>query len=128
MANIKATLQAIRALGCTASYRNEGKEYRVNLPSPKGTEATAYYTNDADDAIATARHMAENNPTLSTQLQREISNFRVMLVGPKFTGTDDVWQDCKACGDRHVYRERKDWISTGDVLRWLDGLDSLLRS
>lgn len=33
----------------------DGDEYRV--PGPDGREATAYYTNDKEDAIGTARHM-----------------------------------------------------------------------
>jgi hypothetical protein len=50
----KNTRRAIRALGLTASRRNG--EWRVNLPG--GSEATAYYTNDNDDALATAKAMA----------------------------------------------------------------------
>lgn len=54
MLTVLATKDEIRATGCTARYKDG--EWRVNLPG--GTEATAYYTNDGDDAIATARCMA----------------------------------------------------------------------
>lgn len=50
----KATIKAIRALGLTCTRTAYG-EYRINLR--KGTEATAYYTDDADDALATARYL-----------------------------------------------------------------------
>ena len=39
--------------GMTLVHR--GGEYRVNFRG--GTEATAYYTNDRDDAVATAKAM-----------------------------------------------------------------------
>ena len=51
--SIKATLAAIKATGATA--RCVDGEYRVNTPG--GKEATASYTNDAEDAIGTARAM-----------------------------------------------------------------------
>lgn len=47
-----------RALGF--SLRKKDGEYRLNLVS--GTEATAYYTNDLDDAVGTA--LAEHNRKL----------------------------------------------------------------
>ena len=53
--NVKQTLDAIRATGATVS-RKDG-EWRVN--APKGTEATAYYTEDAEDALLTAQAMME---------------------------------------------------------------------
>jgi hypothetical protein len=52
---VAETLAAIRATGATAR-RREG-EWRVNLPD--GSEATAYYTDDADDAVQTARAMMD---------------------------------------------------------------------
>lgn len=55
--SIRLVLRYIsRNLGMSATYSHEWHEYRVNLPN--GTEATAYYTEDASDAIATARAMA----------------------------------------------------------------------
>ena len=52
---IKDTLSAIRALGLTANW-TQFAEYRINFVG--GDEATAYYTNDAEDAVKTAEHMA----------------------------------------------------------------------
>ena len=57
---IKATLATIRALRMSASHR-EG-EYRVTYPAheminAKRREETAYYTDDAQDAISTAQDM-----------------------------------------------------------------------
>ena len=49
-------IAAIRATGASAKYQDG--EWRVNVPG--GSEATAYYTNDADDAINTARRMMEH--------------------------------------------------------------------
>ena len=51
---IKETILAVRAAGCSCSRTRED-EYRVNLKG--GDEATAYYTQDAEDAIDTARAM-----------------------------------------------------------------------
>ena len=52
---IQQTLKAIRDTGCTAKWNADLKEYRVNLKG--GSEATAYYTEDAEDAVNTARAM-----------------------------------------------------------------------
>lgn len=49
--------EACRALGLTCRMRDG--EYRINFRAlDGGREATAYYTSDADDAIATAHAMA----------------------------------------------------------------------
>ena len=45
---------SIEAMGMKVT-RGMGGEYRVNFPG--GTEDTAYYTDDAQDAIGTARLM-----------------------------------------------------------------------
>ena len=37
------------------AFIRDDMEYRV--PAPNGKERGAYYTNDRDDALATARHM-----------------------------------------------------------------------
>ncbi|HSX22265.1 MAG TPA: hypothetical protein VLE97_05770 [Gaiellaceae bacterium] len=50
---VAGTKAAIRATGASVKYQDG--EWQVNVP--RGTEATAYYTNDADDAINTARSM-----------------------------------------------------------------------
>lgn len=47
----KEVLKLVRATGATVS-RTEFGEYRVNIKG--GNEATAYYTNDGQDAIDTA--------------------------------------------------------------------------
>lgn len=43
-------------IGISLSHGVDDDEFRVNFKS--GREATAYYTNDLDDAIGTGRHMA----------------------------------------------------------------------
>lgn len=53
MTTQKQCIALIRHLGATVKV-SEG-EYRVNVPG--GTEATAYYTDDPNDAILTAKHM-----------------------------------------------------------------------
>lgn len=45
----------VKAVGLVAT-RTECDEWRVNYRG--GSEATAYYTDDADDAVATARAMS----------------------------------------------------------------------
>lgn len=51
----KEAQKQIRETGATVS-RKDG-EYRVNVPG--GTEGTAYYTDDAKDAVGTAKHMMD---------------------------------------------------------------------
>ena len=69
-------------------------------------------------------------------LEEQIVHFRQHLSGPKFVGTETVCNDCHttscpvnkhgvtACGSDTV-TEEKDWISTSDVIRWLDDIRSL---
>lgn len=56
---VKETLATIRNLGISAMYNSEYREYRINyrLDDPRRTEMSSYFTNDAEDAIATARVM-----------------------------------------------------------------------
>lgn len=54
----KQFFEAIKGLGnITARYDSDLKEYRVNLRG--GKEATAYYTDNRDDALDTARAMSK---------------------------------------------------------------------
>lgn len=53
---VKQTIAACRSMGMSCRY-SDG-EYRVNYP--KGAESTAYYTDDASDAIGTARQMSKS--------------------------------------------------------------------
>lgn len=54
MLTLKAAQQLAREAGCTLKA-NQFDEYRVNLRH--GSEATAYYTSDLNDAVNTARAM-----------------------------------------------------------------------
>lgn len=77
---------------------------------------------------------------LMPHLRSEIDAFKAHLLSDKFIGTELVCADCgghiagetseafTACaGCGGIMREqRKDWIATADVLRWLDGFSSLL--
>lgn len=59
---IRDTLHTIRAMSPRLSvrWRSDTREYRVtlaDLATPTDQEACAYYTQDADDAIATAQFM-----------------------------------------------------------------------
>jgi hypothetical protein len=49
------TLKAIRVLGMRARYNSELKEYRIAFPD--NSEASAYYTDNSDDAWQTANIM-----------------------------------------------------------------------
>jgi hypothetical protein len=57
----KATVAAIRAMELSCSVRDG--EYRVAFKdgSPASREASAYYTNDREDAFYTAVKMVENS-------------------------------------------------------------------
>lgn len=62
----KQLYTAVRNLGLTIS-KTCCSEFRINLKG--GTEASAYYTDDKDDALATAvdmhaRHVARNQFTV----------------------------------------------------------------
>jgi hypothetical protein len=76
--NIRETTKAIKALGLTVS-RTDGewpsqrswrrrcqRQLGINYPKLPGVthdrEATAYYTEDNDDALGTAKAMARNEP------------------------------------------------------------------
>lgn len=60
---IGEVLDTIRQMGLTCSYKPLGYkswEFRVNhSPHKGGTEATAYYTEDRQDAIDTAKRMKQ---------------------------------------------------------------------
>jgi hypothetical protein len=67
---VKATIAAVRALGMCCSHNAGAKEFRVSHPRVRGTnpadiEATAYYTNDGEDAVSTARTMSQPRPDAS---------------------------------------------------------------
>lgn len=62
---------AVQRVGMTARYRDG--EWRINYPPPFGTEDTAYYTGDGDDAIGTARDMALRSPELCRLLPESTS-------------------------------------------------------
>lgn len=47
----------LRDQGMVITVSADGNEYRVNYP--RGKEATAYYTNDLDDAVSTGVAMAQ---------------------------------------------------------------------
>jgi hypothetical protein len=51
----KHVIQTCREMGMHCTHDRDHGEFRVN--HPKGSEETAYYTNDGQDAIGTARHM-----------------------------------------------------------------------
>lgn len=53
-----AAVRAIRVLGLTAHLRDG--EIRVTIRGIRNPEDIAYYTNDANDAYATALHMADS--------------------------------------------------------------------
>lgn len=68
--------------------------------------------------------------------RRAVGAFRAHLASSKFQGTEyacphcgrllDPDTTCIRCGSKAV-GERKDWISTADVLRYLDTIDDALQ-
>jgi hypothetical protein len=79
------------------------------------------------------RRLSVNMEHKIARIAQEINDFRVHLAGPKFTGTEKVRAACgihwphihDSCPNCWMW-ERKDWISTADVDRWLAGLLSTL--
>lgn len=63
---IGQVLDTVRGMGLTASYKRLGSfswEFRINYtPYEGGSEATAYYTEDRQDAIDTAKHYRLQKP------------------------------------------------------------------
>lgn len=57
--SIRELKAAIRALGLTCRFLSTTGEFRINYTG--GKEATAYYTEDRDDALATAQQMANTD-------------------------------------------------------------------
>lgn len=51
----KQVLDMIKGLGLSARFISEVKEFRINLKG--GSESTAYYTGDKQDALNTAAAM-----------------------------------------------------------------------
>ena len=83
----RQTLAQIRAMNLTV-----GCEYRI---APKGVskaaaEAAAYYTNDLDDALSTARHMAQ-----------QVSNTEAM-IGALTKSALNVLDMCLTDQQRHI--------------------------
>lgn len=56
--SLKAAKATLKPYGVTI-YKSYGDEFRVNFKG--GREATAYYTNDISDAVATGQLMAIRN-------------------------------------------------------------------
>lgn len=54
--NRSQAINAIRAMGMSVKVVDD--EFRVNYP--KGAESTAYYTDDPEDAVGTAKVMARS--------------------------------------------------------------------
>lgn len=64
------------------------------------------------------QRLQAENKTLREQLavaQQQTTEFMTLLQSDKFTGDEPAHWD----GDEWVEAEAKDWISTGDVNRWL---------
>jgi len=60
MMTLKQATELCREVGMRLTYNRDWNEYRVtpaNLPAHRA-EAVAYYTDDRNDAVATAFHMA----------------------------------------------------------------------
>ncbi len=54
---IRETIDTIRDLGCIAGYNSEYKEFAIRV---RGLPAvTTYFTDDPDDALATAKLMIQ---------------------------------------------------------------------
>jgi hypothetical protein len=81
---VSDTKAAIRATGAGVKYQDG--EWQVNVP--RGTEATAYYTNDPEDATATARAMMSRAGTTARAARAHAA--RAKAEGQKFEVGDIV--------------------------------------
>lgn len=57
---IKHVCTTVRAMGLTCVWLGQTKEFRVNILG--AGDGPAYYTNDGEDAILTARAMIKHRP------------------------------------------------------------------
>lgn len=57
MKTLRKVRDALKVRGITITFDPDADEYRVNFKA--GREATAYYTNDLDDALGTGHAMAD---------------------------------------------------------------------
>jgi hypothetical protein len=64
--NRQQIIAAVEAKDLDCSYKSSTGEYRINLRiKDGGTEQTAYYTNDGEDALNTATAMAKRRDEAS---------------------------------------------------------------
>lgn len=107
---LRAAQAAVRALGMVLTSHPELGEYRLNFKG--GTEATAYYTNDLDDAIATAEDMAQRhlrpnpcsilehrNPSPCAKCEKAVILTRSGAHGAECPWCGQVF--CKRCLSQH---------------------------
>lgn len=74
--SIQNTLDIIRAMGMNVTWNADTREYRVTFPAweirdVKTREAFAYYTNDGQDAIKSARSIREQRDHYNMGLNRK---------------------------------------------------------
>lgn len=72
MTTIASAKAAVKALGMIFSKTSDG-EFRVGFYH---NEASAYYTDDIDDAVSTARHMAARERSIKMMVDEVISKTR----------------------------------------------------
>ena len=116
---------------------------RAERPFP-GQPVGSGWNEDCRSCVAVANGWAARvRMEERIQLRNEIVLFMVYLLSPKFQGIElfcivcntlmsptcagvDV-PFCKNCGGTTYREDRKDFIATADVLRWLDGIEGVLR-
>lgn len=113
MRTIRDTLKAISDLGMAGKYDPAVREFRVNYP--KGREGTAYYTDDREDAVGTARLMAAQRP-------RQTNPQSFMVFARRNRSTDYHWYGggnvfTTAKGDAVPFHSHRDALSVMKRLR-----------
>jgi hypothetical protein len=73
---IKGTMRAIRNLGLQCSYDSQAREFRVSRKG--GAPDEAYYTNDAEDALCTARVIVTDAVRADALVEEEIAVVRLV--------------------------------------------------
>ncbi len=82
----KQVIAALKQIGLTMRATGYGKEVRVNYKG--GAEATAYYTDDLEDALGTGKHMAREREQAA--IAKIVQDRKAAITAPDLGGEEPV--------------------------------------
>jgi hypothetical protein len=86
---VKRTREVVRSFGLTMSAkRNSAGDFRINFPN--GGEATAYYSNDLDEIVGTAKAMGDELIAHNAQRDREVADLKAQQERASFNARNLV--------------------------------------